>query len=327
MELQMLILLLNGCQINLDSMLFNPRHCTIVGKETCEDKEEPWDKICVPCEEPYDWTLSYDWHETTLDDTFSSIRPVSDELEIQNVIHKTKDGIAELDVYFIPSHGEHPEFSSMLLIYNHGNYAGIEHYLPRLRMLHELGFPIVTWDYRGFGKSLPDTTPSGPEFISDAQEIYDLAKTFAPDPNKIVVYGYSLGGIPSTEQVVYAQEDSETTACALLLEAGFTSAHQMISSVTALDVPGGFITSGYYENEYKIADYDGPVLYMVGSLDTTFPPKYSESFLDLAAQGSEFWEVPNAHHGVSSGGVPDQGLGQYFEHIESFLKTSACWPE
>ena len=34
----------------------------------------------------------------------------------------------------------------------------------------------------------------------------------------------------------------------------------MIQSVTDLDVPGGFITSGYYENEYKIADYEGPVL-------------------------------------------------------------------
>ena len=64
----------------------------------------------------------------------------------------TTDGIGTLDAYFIESHGENPALKDTTIIYNHGNFAGIEHYIPRLQFLYDAGYNIFVWDYRGYGK-------------------------------------------------------------------------------------------------------------------------------------------------------------------------------
>ena len=78
----------------------------------------------------------------------------------------------------------------MLLIYKLWHYE-LNITSQEFVMLHELRFPILTWDFRGLWASLPDTTPSGPEFISDAQEITLLKPLLQIPINNL--YGYSLG--------------------------------------------------------------------------------------------------------------------------------------
>ena len=182
--------------VTLDSFVFNPIHCSTVSSATCEEKEER-SRACTPCDEAYDVGKEYGFFEGVFEDP-TQPRPIADEF-IEQQTFSTSDGVAELDLYFIRSHGEDPSLANTTILYNHGNYAGIETYLARIRALHEMGFNILVWDYRGYGKSMPETTPSPTEFLSDALEIRALANTLAPDPDKIVIYGFSLGAIPSTE--------------------------------------------------------------------------------------------------------------------------------
>ena len=82
--------LLVSCQgANLDSMAHNPVPCTQVDASTCEDVDEVWDRICVPCEEAYDWTVAYDWMDGTLEDG-ETVRPV--ETEVYQETLTTEDG-------------------------------------------------------------------------------------------------------------------------------------------------------------------------------------------------------------------------------------------
>ena len=162
---------LTGC-VDLDGFVYNPIHCSTVGPETCEDSGlNPWDQACVPCEEPYDWTRSYDWRDTTLDAGTPDVRPITTAVT-QHVI-PSDDGEAELDAWFLPSHGQVPELADTTILYNHGNYMGVEHYMPRARFLHEAGYNVLIWDYRGYGKTLPDSTPSTEQFLADGSVMTD----------------------------------------------------------------------------------------------------------------------------------------------------------
>ena len=139
-----------GCGANLDFMIHNGKHCSIIDEVLCN--EEPyWDKLCVTCEEEYPWDQEYEWMEATISNG-ESIRAI-DINTIVDLDFETEDGVSTLDAYFIPAHGENAALADTTLIYSHGNRGGIEHYLPRIRMLHEWGVNILAWDYRGYGKS------------------------------------------------------------------------------------------------------------------------------------------------------------------------------
>ena len=121
----MILLTLLGC-LELDAFVFGGVHCSTVGPETCTD--DPWDAICLPCDSPYEWDRSYPWFDTMLAPG-EGVRPIPSSVPVGQVL-ASRDGLAELDTWFVPSHGEVPALARTTILYNHGNYAGIEHYLP-----------------------------------------------------------------------------------------------------------------------------------------------------------------------------------------------------
>ncbi|MEO0604354.1 MAG: hypothetical protein AAF211_23160, partial [Myxococcota bacterium] len=164
----MIALLLFGC-VNLDGLVHNPVHCSTVSEDTCEGIEEPFDQICLACDDPYDWQRDYPWPAGTLAEG-ETVRGVDDPL-VTRVPIETRDGEGTLDAYLVASHGDDPDIADVTLVYNHGRYAGLEHYLPRLRFLHEAGYTVFAWDYRGYGKSNPTSTPNAETFLADAAAV------------------------------------------------------------------------------------------------------------------------------------------------------------
>ena len=153
---------------DVDAMLHNPRHCSIIGPDTCERASDPiWGKLCAACDDPYDWGIEYAWMEQTFDEG-QSARAI-DASTVTQMSIPTSDGLGSLDAYLVPSHGEDPDLAGITIVYSHGNFASIEHYLPRVRYLHELGVSVFVWDYRGYGKSEPNTAPNGEQFVADAR--------------------------------------------------------------------------------------------------------------------------------------------------------------
>lgn len=309
-----LLVFTTGC-LDLDGFVYNPVHCSNVGTETCEDKGA-WDRICVPCEEPYDWGLDYPWFDGQLEPG-QTVRPISSA----DVVHEsvaTDDGEGTLDLYFIPSHGADAEWATVTVIYNHGNYAGIEHYIPRIRILHELGVNVVVWDYRGYGKSLPDTPAPSEIFLADARQIREHAESYAPDPDRIVVYANSLGAIPSIEMALHQ------APCALFLEAPFTSLQQISAANAGVALPEGFLSQARYDNTDKIRDYQAPLLIMHGTRDNKFSvDDVREMFDNAGSTEKELWLLPGVKHGIANIGVPEAGLTEYFDRMRGFLDTHA----
>ena len=310
-----------GC-LDLDGFIHNPVHCSTVSTETCEDKADvPMDQICVPCGEEYSWIREYEWLAGTLDEGTPAVRAVATEWQQSTLT--SDDGEAQLDVYFIPSHGEFEELADVTVLYNHGNYAGIEHYQPRLRFLHEAGYNVLAWDYRGYGKSMPETAPSPEQFIADARTMRAHAVGVVPDPARIIIYANSLGGIPAVEMALTSRP------CALMLEAAFTSMSRISASNSGTSFPESFFSQNLFDNVSKLNGYEGAVLIMIGELDNKFPVPDQQAMYDGVIGPTELWRVPEARHGIANVGVPEAGLTPYFETMLSFLqeKAPACLGE
>lgn len=280
-------LALAGC-VDLDSMVHNGIPCTETNADTCAG--DPWDRACLSCDEPYDWARSYDWPAGALPESGSIRTP-----EIVESIPLSHDG-AQLDAYWLPSHGENEENADATILYNHGNYLGIEHYMPRVLQLHEAGFNVLVWDYRGYGKTTPHQYPTAAEFFSDAQAIVKRTRELAPDLSRIAYYGYSLGALPAVEQAL------ETPPCALVLEAPFTSIQALTENGAGLALPGGILTTGAYENIEKVPDYTGPLLVFAGTKDDLFRPEaVRELFNAAGSKDKRLITIVGAQHGVSDG--------------------------
>ena len=306
------VLALPGC-LNLDSFSFNGVPCSTVGPDTCD--RGTWDSVCLTCEEPYDWARDYPW-EAEFPDMLEG-RTIRAAEGVEQHTIPSEDGLAQLDAAWVPSHGGEPLLARTTIVYNHGNYAGIEHYAPRVRLLHELGYNVLIWDYRGYGKTEPATHPTAEQFVADARTVREYVKTLAPDPDRIIVYGYSLGGIPAVEMAV-AEEP-----CALFLEAPFTSASIIADESGTVGWPESFLSEGLFDNARKLRSYTGPTFLMVGDLDSRFPSNTQEQLIDNAAGPSELWVLEGVRHGISDGGVPEASLATYASRMADFLRDNA----
>ena len=315
----LLLTFLSGC-LTLDPLL--PFHdnvpCEDVNESTCNEVDDEWDKLCTPCDQDYDWDRIAPWREQTFEDGESI--PYIDPSIVQSVQIDVGDDAVVLDAYFIPSNGENDQLVNTTVVYNHGRYAGIDHYLPRVQLLHKMGFNIFVWDYRGYGKSLPKEAPASPDWMSDALAAFDAALTVAPDRNKMIVYAMSVGGFPGGEMM--AKRD----LCAQIFEAAVISVTKKIEENLSVSLPGSFLTSGVLEGDLKLQNTTHPTLIMHGTKDDTISINSSiQLFEDLPDDiPKEMIEVQGAGHGVGGlAGVPDVSYTNHLEDVLNFLETKA----
>lgn len=302
------MLMLAGC-LQLDFVAHNARHCSVVGPDTC-DVEESFDKLCTPCDEPYDWSTQDEWPEDFLTDAQSVRQP----MVIERRPVKTTDGAGELDLYVVPSHGEIAEQADITVLIQHGNFGSIEHYLPRVKMFHELGYRVVIWDYRGYGKSTPESTPTPDEFIADAHQIRDLVPELTDTPGQLIIYGMSLGAIPSIEMALH------TPPCAMILEVPFTSLDEVTKTNTGTSLGGGFLSEGKFENIEKIKSYTAPLMVLHASEDDLFPLESVKQVHDNAGSSiKEFHIIEGANHGIGDGVPEAAGLTHYQTLLDEFI--------
>lgn len=104
-----------------------------------------------------------------------------------------------------------------VVLYSHGNAEDLGDDLPLLRELHDAGFAVLAYDYRGYGASTGQPTVRGTgEDIAAAYAC--LTHTLGVAPGRVIVYGRSLGGGPAAELA------SREPVAGLVLESTFTSA-------------------------------------------------------------------------------------------------------
>jgi pimeloyl-ACP methyl ester carboxylesterase len=305
-------LLATGC-FDLDSFVMNPRHCSAgYSEELCAAK-----KLCTPCGE---------------DLPFADFG-IPAELATRHPI-PLDDG-EDNDAWFVRS-ASGGALADVTVVFSHGNFGGIEHYLNRIAQLWEVGVNVFAVDYRGFGHSSDPAEATEAQFMADAR----AARAFLPtvlaaeglDPRRpVAMAGYSAGALSTVEMLVQPAGDGPAV-CALLLEAPWPSVEAFTRDSTFVGVPGSFVTTGAWNNIDKLRHWDGPTLHFHGADDLTVREALGRELFDaIGSADKTFVSVPGAAHGNFIEGVDDDVardvpavLGRDFQtRIAGFL-TGTC---
>jgi uncharacterized protein len=232
----------------------------------------------------------------------------------------------ENDGYFIASNGERPWVT---LVYAHGNFASIEHYLNRVALLWQTGANVFVVDYRGFGKST-DTAEAGEAvFMDDARRmrafVDDVITERELPEGAVALVGYSAGALASVEMAVHSDN------CALVLENPWPNVQRFTDDSTQLGVPQGFVTQGAWDNISKMTRVEEPLFHLHGEYDATVRLELGKELFRAAREPKELVVVENAEHGNFGPDVPTVMGGEYVEsiaaHLDRFCAAGAAGPE
>lgn len=176
---------------------------------------------------------------------------------------------------------EHPD-AKFTILYSHGNAEDIGDIEPVLDLFVKVGFSAIAYDYAGYGTS--EGTPSEQGCYDEVNAIYNyLTKTRAMPPEKIIVYGRSVGGGPSVELA------SKKKVGGLILESAFATAFTVVTEIPVLPFDK-------FENIKKIQTVRNPVFIIHGTADRVVPFSHGEAMFRKANEPKIFLPFEGKGH-------------------------------
>ncbi len=225
--------------------------------------------------------------------------PAAIGLSFDEVTFKTTDGMT-ISGWYIPA----PDARAVLL-FCHGNAGNISHRLDSIRIFHDLGFSILIFDYRGYGKSAGEPTEKGTYMDADAAWNF-LASEKGIDPARMVIFGRSLGSAVAIDLA------SRRKAGALIIESGFTSITDLGRKYYPY-LPVRLITRFHYASIGKVSGLGLPKLFIHSPADEIIPYDQGMNLFINAAEPKEFLQIRGDHNEgfLQSGELYINGLNQF----------------
>lgn len=168
------------------------------------------------------------------------------------------------------------------LVYSHGNGEDLGMIHELMTKYHEHGFSVLAYDYPGYGVSSGKATEEG--CFAAAERTYDfLVNEKGVSPDKIIIYGRSLGGGPATYIA------SERKVGGLILEGTFTSTYRVITKIKILPID-------VFDSKSRISKIQVPSLVVHGTNDETVPFRHGEELHQLLPEPKTLYRVDGAGH-------------------------------
>jgi len=185
----------------------------------------------------------------------------------------------------------------LTVLLSHGKGGDISRPMEwkRAEAIWQAGYDVVAYDYRGYGKSTGSTTGE-PSLLADARAA--LAYTIAlpgVSARTLVLYGHSLGGVPTTALASTFGRTSDALR-GVVLESSFASGAAMARTATILDIPGKWLIDGRYDNVGRLADIHAPILILAGSEDIQVPRAQTDELYARANAPKRLQIVTGAVH-------------------------------
>ena len=295
-------LICGGCIADVDAFQHNPRHCSVIGPDTCENEPNEMDKLCVKCGEAY---------------PFAERGMPTDRV---STLSFESDGVTN-DAYFVEAAPDSP-LKAITILFAQGNKGGIEHYLHLMEPLYLTGANLFTFEYPGYGQSSSKQTPSETAFFANADAAYALLLSelrkrdlLASD---VVLFGMSLGALPTVHLA------KKHAARGVILESPYPSASLFLADSSATSLPASFILSGSYDNLDKLPDVTEPILLLHSVDDMFIRIEHSDRLYEAMNDPKCFWRTTGAAHGISGGIAVTEGYAPYAETISAWLTDQTC---
>jgi fermentation-respiration switch protein FrsA (DUF1100 family) len=218
-------------------------------------------------------------------------------------------GLAYEDVYFPASDGTrlHAWFlpggaaAQGTVLFLHGNAENISTHIMSVRWLPARGFNVFLPDYRGYGESAGEPSLDGIQDDVDSALRTLLARP-GVEPNRIVVFGQSLGGSIAVYNVAHSPYRRHIRG--LAVESAFASYRGIAREKLAafwltwpLQYPLSWLVSDRYIPEHAVADISPiPLLIIQGDRDPIVPVGHARKLFKLAREPKQLWIVPGGGH-------------------------------
>ena len=214
-------------------------------------------------------------------------------LDFEDLRLVASDGV-ELHGWFLPA--EEPRGA---LLFCHGNAGNVSHRLFAARAFRDMRLSVLLFDYRGYGRS--SGRPSEKGTYLDAEAAYDWLRGRGFGPDRIALYGESLGGAVAIELARRRE-----VAC-LLAESAFTSVPDIGAELYRW-LPVRLLARIRYDNARKLDALAVPLLLAHSPQDEIVPFAHAERLLALARDPKELLRTEAGHN--------DGGFLQRAEWIE-----------
>ena len=173
-----------------------------------------------------------------------------------------------------------------LVIYFGGNAEEVSGQMHDAQMLAPWSFAAV--NYRGYG--LSEGYPSETALTADALAVYDwLAKRDGIDPDRIVVFGRSLGS------GVAVQLAASRPVRAVALVSPFDSLLSLARKQYPF-VPVSLLLKHPFDSVARAPGIEAPLVVIAGERDGLIPPEYSKRLHDAWAGPKRWTLVPGGDH-------------------------------
>jgi hypothetical protein len=201
----------------------------------------------------------------------------------------------------------------LVLLYLHGNGDNISANLGHSQRFHQMGFGVFILDYRGYGRSLGDF-PTESTVYQDVETAWNyLTNQRGIPPEKITIYGHSLGGAIAIELA-----SRHPNAAGAIIECSFTSMRDMVDyQYPYFNIfPIDWILTHRFDSISKVKSLKMPVLFTHGTDDGVVPTYMSQALFDATPEPKQLFIVPTADHN----NVATVSGEKYFETIRQFIK-------
>lgn len=217
-------------------------------------------------------------------------------LQYEDVQFKTADGLL-LHGWFLPARGD----ARGTILFLHGNAENISTHIASVYWLPAHGFNVFLPDYRGYGRSQGTPSLAGIQEDIDSSMRYLLGRRDV-DPERLIVFGQSLGGALAIHYVAHSAQRRHIRA--LVTESAFASYRDIAREKLAafwlswpLSRPLAYTVDDAFSPIHSIAAISPtPVLIIHGENDAIVPVEHAQRLYQAAKPPKDLWIVPNAGH-------------------------------
>jgi uncharacterized protein len=186
------------------------------------------------------------------------------------------------------------------VVHAHGNAENIGNHLPFAAWLPAAGFNVLTFDYRGFGRS--EGRPSLQGVVQDLRSAIAQARRQSAG-KRLVLLGQSLGGATAIRAAAQEQQAGAQDIAALIADSPFAS-YRGIAQDAAGSGPLGWLAplaAKALPDESQdplaaIAEVRCPVLFIHGDRDRVIPVAHSLRLHAAANQPKSLLRIDDGQH-------------------------------
>ena len=226
--------------------------------------------------------------------------PARLRLDYDEVALTTEDGV-RLAAWYVPA-----EAPRGTVLFCHGNAGNMSHRLSTIEVWNGLGWNLLLFDYRGYGRSEGSPDEEGTYRDAEAAWQYLTAERGVAGTD-LLVHGRSLGG------AVAAWVAVQHPPKAVILESTFTSVPDAAARLWP-GLPVRWLARYEYGTLDRVSRLACPVLIIHSRGDDLLPYAHGRALFEAASPPKQFLEI----HGPHGSGFVQSGA-QYTGGLEDFL--------